>query len=488
MIEKRLRMRINYLGGISPPRFDATVVLLVGFLVTAGLIHGETAESVIRLAAMGTGASLVASILCDLKTGVRALIRADTVMLLSLYYMTFFEFLFPQTGITKMLDAKTAKQGCLVVLLAISSLSIGRHLAFSHRTRRSILTKEVSTQYLLLLFWMAMAFGYLHMLIAVDFNPVAMVKHFFGGRFSVPWARGRYGNWNSLLNEIGAILFLVPPLAGVVIMRYRMFKPIQVATVLAGLLLTLAYGFFGGTRFVFAAYLVTFIGGAVISSSPTQRSFVLSLGAGATALLVFHTTLATEFRQTGFSRYYARPKPSHAVQNSEFTVDRNIYPISLIVKTFPKQHEYLGLEVPFWMLVRPVPRALWPGKPHGLSVSAAEVIGVNADTVTIATTFIGEAYMCFGPFMVLVAGLAMGGMSGWWSRLASGPLSAFGSVVYASGLYAAAVSMRSIQELPVVVLPTFAAIILLRLASSNGSTPSVQPYCTDDLQSKWRHA
>src|SRR5262249_33693861 len=121
---------------------------------------------------------------------------------------------------------------------------------------------------------------------------------------------------------------------------------------------------------------------------------------------------------------------------------------------------YLGLEFASFAILHPVPRALWPSKPQGLSVSAEDALGVSQNPglrgLTVATTFVGEAYMMGGYTAVLMVGLLLGWLASWWNRFGLDLRSNASVVLYASGFFAAVLSMRSLVFTTTAMLPTIA--------------------------------
>jgi hypothetical protein len=83
--------------------------------------------------------------------------------------------------------------------------------------------------------------------------------------------------------------------------------------------------------------------------------------------------------------------------------------------------------------------------------------------------------MAWGYVGVFVAGLFFGLLARWWGRFGHPRNSDLGVLIYASGFFAATISMRSLYVCTTAVLPTMAAVIganLLRrrsrLARSEG--------------------
>src|SRR5262249_10224089 len=120
---------------------------------------------------------------------------------------------------------------------------------------------QLSPRKVFLLYLALLCFGYLNMLMAVDFDPVELVNQMLRPRFSQPWQRGRLGGLAELVGEFGALLlYLVPAVAGSVLANRKQYRVSQITIVGVGLAFTLFSGFSSGTRGVFIIYLVMFVG------------------------------------------------------------------------------------------------------------------------------------------------------------------------------------------------------------------------------------
>jgi oligosaccharide repeat unit polymerase len=296
--------------------------------------------------------------------------------------------------------------------------------------------------------------GYFHMLWAVGFNVVELVSKMLEPRFAQPWGRGRYGGWVDLLNELGLLIYLIPPLAGIVLARRGAYRGTLKLIVVAGLLFTLFYGFSTGTRNVFAVHVITFVVAYLAFLPRLTFSRMLLVGGAAGLLLLVSAYYMLDFRPIGLGRYLDQGAPFIGEEEETLFIDDGLVNVSRLTGVFPDRHDFLGLEIPYHALIHPIPRAIWPGKPEGLSVSIEEALG--ARQTTLAATFVGEAYMSGGYLGVILASLLFGAAAARWNKVEQAARTNFDIALYASGFFAIALSMRSLLWLSVAILPTLA--------------------------------
>jgi hypothetical protein len=456
-------------GWVPPwPRLDATFTALLGLVITAFAISsgGQLPSEIARTAAYGVGYTLLASFAFEARSGLKNLVRADLMGVLALYYLTLYEFLFPQPYFDQALvHSALAYRGVWAVILGFVGLFIGRHLLpRGKQPFQNIMTRAVPTSWLLGIFWGSMILGYFHILLSVDFNIPLMVDYMMRPRFEQPWGRGRLGDWRALLNELELLLYLVPPIAGLMLGRRSRYSAAALFPVVLGLLWTLFYGFLSGTRSLFGAYLVTFMIAFTFASPPERRRQALIVCGICASLMIFSTKAMLQMRTIGFKAWSEGRIPAFVNrQTAAVFVDDNLLSISTITAYFPGKHPYLGIEIPYLAVIRPIPRALWkivlPGeKPTGLSVNVEDIFGMKG--VTIAATFVGEGYMSGGFPAIVAMGLCLGWLAAWWNRLSSPHNSELGMLVYASGFFAVTITMRSLFALTTAVLPCVAGLVV----------------------------
>ena len=446
------------------PRPDpiGTTVAVMTIAIALLTLKGDYPSAVAAYGAKLTLSALILSFLFDLKKGLSNLIRADVMAMLAFYFLTLFEFLFPQNLFDTMAHPTSAMVATQIVLAAFIGMLIGRH--FIHpkvQPFQKVLTYEIPAGFLVGLFWVAFCIGYMHQWTApkVNWDFVKWIDYSMAARFEQPWGRAKFGDFSALIYELNMLINLVPPLAGIILARRQRFGGVSLLLILLAYALTLFLAFCGGTRNVLATFLVTFVIGYAFASPKGKKKELLVIGGAAAALLVFGTLTMIHIRTVGLKKYLAGELPHSVGKTDSLYVDYNLYNISKLTEVFPKRLPYLGLEVAYLAAIRPIPRALWPSKPQGLSSTIEDALGYNQGNITISASFAGEAYISGGVFAVMLFGMFFGAINGWWSHLASPRNSELGILIYASGFFASVISMRSLFTYTTALLPTVAAIV-----------------------------
>ncbi len=451
------------------PTAAGTICLLLGlFLAYQGYAAEETPATMARAAAIPVGLGFLISVFFDSRKGLWNLFRTDLLCLIGIYGLTLMEFLFPQEEFNGMTTVARTASAINMTLLGIAGLTIGRHLVRPKPMQsRWLQLQEISNQALFNVYLISALLGFLHMLIAVKFDPTRLIEGMIGPRFTEPWGRGRIGGWGSLLTELGLMRYIIPPLAGVVWNRRRSYAFWQLIIMMALFALTLFHGFAGGTRNIFVAYVATFVMGYLLTLSKTTfiNTIIPILMAG--FVVVYGSYHMLEFRTIGLRNYIQNRVYESGSNRDTLAVDYNLSSIGPLVDAMPANHPFLGMEIITWSLVRPIPRVLLPGKPEGLSVSIEDIVG--AAGWTVAVTYLGESYMMAGWFGVIGVSLFLGALAAWWNRMAMRQQSDYALVVYALGFFGAAITMRSMFWLTTAMLPVIALIVFRKL------TPNRQP-------------
>lgn len=441
-------------GAISRNSALPTLIMILGLAVTWLALPSTDPEAIFDTAAIGVGIALAGATAVEAFSGVRALIRTDNLMLWVFYGLTLLEFLFPQPDVSSSVSVEAATLGTGVVLLGFFGLVVGRHLIPTRPN--STVPVDFKPSHLFGLFLFAFVAGYLHIFLAVNFNPIEMIEQMARPRFTQSWGRGKFGDISALLYELSLLIYLLPPIAGFMLARAKQFSVMQKSFVILVLALTFFYAFASGTRNVLGTYVIAMFGSYVLSKPDLKLKRLLMVGIPLAALLLFVSTLMLELRSAGGISSLANEERHY----NTLYIDHNMVNISNLTNVFPDVVDYLGLEIPYQSIIKPIPRALWSGKPEGLSTSIEAALGSYDGVTTLACTFVGEAYMAFGLVGVLIAGLFFGAAAGWWNQVGQKDDSSFSQILYASGFLCAAMSMRSLLTMVPFMLPTLAMWII----------------------------
>jgi len=124
--------------------------------------------------------------------------------------------------------------------------------------------------------------------------------------------------------------------------------------------------------------------------------------AAAAAALLFALQVMLEYRNKGFSALTQRSDFDPIVAEESIRVDDNFYRLCQLIDLIPEQHPHTYFDYVTWIIVRPIPRVFWPGKPVSPGFDLPSVLGMHG--VSLSVSVIGELYMAAG-----FLGIALGG-------------------------------------------------------------------------------
>lgn len=435
----------------------STMVVMAGIAAAAiATLYAETAEDAFRYPAPFLGAVLVLALVVEGRAGLRNLVRVDLFLLAVLYLLTFLEFLLPQPPLTPRVTLPSAQTAVHATLLGFAGIVLGRHAFPARRPLASVVSFSVSPGTTMILLIGSAFFGYLYMLLAVNFDIFWMLDEMAEPRFSQPWTRGRYGSISTLLNEVGLLKYLLPPLAASVLAQGRRFKIWQKAVALAIVSLVFYEGFAGGTRNIFLTHLITF---TVTWALLMRRLTLLRLALLAAPMLTVAWAAIyymPEIRTAGLENFELKE-----ARTETLFVDMNLVNVAILTQAFPDYVQHLGFEIPYIAAIRPIPRGLWSGKPDGLSITIEEVIGVSG--MTLSATFVGELWMAGGYLAVAIAALSFGAVAARWNRIGAAADSNMKLILFAAGFFPAGICMRSFMSVAPTILPIIGLLVFMRV-------------------------
>jgi oligosaccharide repeat unit polymerase len=288
--------------------------------------------------------------------------------------------------------------------------------------------------------------GMFNFAFAVDFNLPVMFSYLGEQRWSAPWGRGQLGGWDAFLDQFQYFGYVLPSLTALLIARRGFTMQVWVSLVLSGIMLAfLAQG--GGRRIigvtVGAAILVWIQAQSELHVRRLVIAMVATLGLLATMQFMLN------IRTMGYAEYIARGHSEYDYLH----VDDNFLRLSQVIELVPAEHPHVGFRQIWFTLVRPVPRVLWPGKPvdPGFDLPAA----VGRKGVSLSMSILGEWYLSFGWFGIVVGGWIHGRLSRTVNALRTEKALHANPIVYGLAVMVLVSGMRSMLEL---VLMSYALI------------------------------
>lgn len=466
---------ISFVAAENPRlRLYSTLIICAGALFTGLTLPDGIELETYRYGAYTMIVTLAIAIGVEAIGGVRSLIRVDIVALCTLYFLTFAEFLHPH--VRMLFEERTggAVLSCQLVLTGMACIAIGRNLSFAQRdrqgpTRASL--PELSPRAVVALFFVFFFLGYLYVLLVTSFNPFEILSQLLQPRFARPWQRGQEGGWLSFLTELNLLLYLNAAIGGYIIANSRIFRvPVRVAVV-AMLVFILYFDFCEGARNVVMIKAGLFLIAFFTSSRRIRSRRIILFAVLGIASLWAISGYMLDFRNQGLGSFVA--DGGQAVDPSSdqgsFMIDNNLITIARIVQVFPSTYPFPGSEVVVQIFTKWVPRALWPGKPIAWTTSAEDALDLGG-AYTLAMTYVGEAYLIAGYPSLIIVSLLIGIAASAWTRVGLQARSNLDLVYYASGFFAVALGMRSIQFITVAMVPTVALYLFGRFALPRGTS------------------
>jgi hypothetical protein len=384
--------------------------------------------------------------------GFDALLRPESAILGGL---TYFVLLDPIQGLYPVEVGRDAVQSTFLAI----GLFVGTMFAataWSPRPLPRIVQRVASldppTSFLVRAIWLCFVLGIFYFAFMSGFSPSVMVKGLMAQRFATPWSRGEMGGWYAFVEHLCYFGYLLPTLTVLAFVKERKFFA---APVLLGVLLSVVFLPFvmqGGGRRI----LGMCIGSAIFTWLAAVRGaiklkHVLALVIAAVLLLlVMDMMLAT--RSRGAIEFSYNLDDFHYVR-----VDDNFLRFAQDLEIVPKYQPHTGFDWLLWLVVRPVPRALWPGKPMSPGFDLSEYLGISA---SLSCSSIAEWYVGFGWIGVVVAGLIYGRACRFWAQLLETPLPVASVGTYGLGVLALFISVRSMTELILMSYPLLAWLLI----------------------------
>ncbi len=308
--------------------------------------------------------------------------------------------------------------------------------------------------------------GMLNFAVPCNFNIFEMVYYLGQQRWEAPWGRGQLGGWDAFLDHLQYFGYLLPVLTVVIgrrlgVRNVRTLICIGLSVVVA---LFLAQG---GSRRVIGV-----VGGMalilwVLDQQRLRIKHLLTTGLAIVALLVTLQVML-EYRTVGLSVLVGagevpsgRFEKRQILEEQHLRVDDNFYRLCQIIQLIPEQYPFVYHKYFIYVIVRPIPRVLWPGKPVDPGFDLPTALGVEG--LSLSYSVIGELYMSLGLIGVALGGWLYGRIASTASGLLARCRTQGALVIYSIVVMALFSGMRSILELILVSYVVLAWVGLTHL-------------------------
>jgi len=303
--------------------------------------------------------------------------------------------------------------------------------------------------------------GIFRYLSASGFNPLAMFSYLGVSRWAAPWKNsGQLGGWGSFIDHMVYFGYLLPSLT--VVLGHYLGKwdgRVWVSTALS-IILLLFFAQDGGRRIVgvvLGSSLVTWI---LLQYKLDFRVFAISFVSILSVLFIIQFMLKS--RETGYSLEAATELIERGIDKVQ--VDDNFYRLGQSIKIFPEKHNFVYEKQVVYVAVRPIPRAIWSGKPTGPGYNFSKMVGVEGATLT--RSVVAELYASLGYLAVFLGGYFYGRLASMWDRLLWASYSIprkkvpYVPLLYSIGLFAMFLGLRSMIGLVLISYSILAWIVL----------------------------
>lgn len=308
--------------------------------------------------------------------------------------------------------------------------------------------------------------GMLNFAVPCNFNVFEMIHYLGQERWAAPWGRGQFGGWDAFLDHLQYFGYLLPVLTVVIARRVGLRNARTIICIAMSIVITLFLAQSGSRR------VIGVIGGMalvlwVLDQRRLRLKHLMTTAIAVVALLVA-LQFMLEYRNVGLSVLVGKGEiPSgryekrQVLEEQHLRVDDNFYRLCQIIQLIPESYGYVYHKYLIYVIVRPVPRVFWPGKPVDAGFDLPTALGVEG--VSYSYSVIGELYMSLGFIGIALGGWFYGRVASMASGLLARCTTQGALVIYSIVVMALFSGMRSILELILVSYVVLAWVSLSHL-------------------------
>jgi len=293
-----------------------------------------------------------------------------------------------------------------------------------------------------------------------------MVYYLGQERWAAPWGRGQLGGWDAFLDHLQYFGYLVPVLTVVVGRRAGLRNPRTIICIVMAVIVALFLAQSGSRRVIGVVAGMALILWILDQHRLRVKHLVMTTVALLALLLTLQVML--EYRNVGLSVLVGKGEiPSgrfekrSILEEQHLRVVDNFYRLCQIIQLIPESHPFVYHKYLLYVIVRPVPRVFWPGKPVDPGFDLPTALGVEG--VSFSYSVIGELYMSLGLIGVALGGWFYGRVAAMARDLLARGTTQGALVIYSIVVMALFSGMRSILELILVSYVVLAWVALSHL-------------------------
>lgn len=450
---------LNAQAEARPPY--STLVSLAGIAIGtvamfAALPVNTMPEGALKLPALALTLGVLAGPVYEVaRGGIARVFRAEHLAILALIY---FVLLDPLQGLYPVYLSEDTVAACFGITALFAAGCVAGAAAGPARLPAFLVdsaTQRFSPNRLFLGLLLCFAVGMFNFAYRSDFSIEEMLAGLQARRGWALWNREALGSWNAFGDFLVYFGYVVPTLTIMIALEKRRFTSWMVGAGLACSVIFLAFVAQEGGRRIMGAIIASALMTWICAERARLRMrhiLTLLVAVGATLLLL---DMQLENRNRGMGNF------SYDFDNSRgVRVDDNFLRMGQIIDAIPGTYQYSGFNWLLYVVVRPVPRAIWPEKPVDPGFSLADHLRQKG--VTYSSSVVGEWYMGFGWAGVAVGGLCLGFAARTWSQLLEWPLPPSGVGLYGLGLMALIVGLRSLVEVVLMSYPLLCWLVVSR--------------------------
>ena len=381
----------------------------------------------------------------------KALLRGESLLAVAPIYWLLLDLL---QGVYAMEDigADQVRQGFLAIGIFVVMVWLG---AIRRPWRiPKVLIGSVSQEFSInTYFGLAVAcflIGMLNYAVPTNFNVFEMVHYLGQERWAAPWGRGQLGGWDAFLDHLQYFGYLLPVLTVVIGRRAGVRNPRTLICVLMSVVIALFLAQSGSRRVIGVVAGMALILW-VLDQQRVKIKQVLTTMFAIVALLITLQVML-EYRNVGLGVLVGqaeipsgRSEKRQILEGQHLRVDDNFYRLCQIIQLIPESYGFVYQQYLVYVIVRPVPRVFWPGKPVDPGFDLPTALGVQG--VSYSYSVIGELYMSLGFIGIAFGGWFYGRVASFASGLLARCRTQGALVIYSIVVMALFSGMRSILEL-----------------------------------------